>query len=150
MYTFPDSEKGDVFFSHFCCRQKMFPPTKNITPSKSLTQHIHTSTRLQICPLDIFGNNAADGTYGSKYWVSGFGVERQIYNLDNHSDPNHFPSLRTCNGKIMGKTTNLNWLAGFLPQTQHLHLSSKRRGNEKTLHQTAMFQCFRTRCTGPM
>ena len=30
-------------------------------------------TRLQICPLFIFGNKATDGTYGSKYWFPGFG-----------------------------------------------------------------------------
>ena len=38
--------------------------------------------RLQICPLYIFGNKAADGTYRSKYWFQGFGF---------HSGPNRQP-----------------------------------------------------------
>ena len=33
------------------------------------------STRLQICPLYIFGNKATDGTYGSKYCFPGFGFD---------------------------------------------------------------------------
>ena len=32
-------------------------------------------TRLQICPLYIFGNKATDGPYGSKYWFPGFGFD---------------------------------------------------------------------------
>ena len=32
-------------------------------------------SRLQICPLYIFGNKATDGTYRSKYWFPGFGFD---------------------------------------------------------------------------
>ena len=32
-------------------------------------------SRLQICPLYIFGNKATDGTCGSKYWFPGFGFD---------------------------------------------------------------------------
>ena len=32
-------------------------------------------SRLQICPLYIFGNKATDGTYGFKYWFPGFGFD---------------------------------------------------------------------------
>ena len=50
-------------------------------------------TRLQICPLYIFGNKATDGTYGSKYWFPGFGLDSGT-NLQpcliNHK-------LRSCN-----------------------------------------------------
>ena len=32
-------------------------------------------SRLQTCPLYMFGNKATDGTYGSKYWFPGFGFD---------------------------------------------------------------------------
>ncbi len=35
----------------------------------------YTTTRLQICPLYMFGNKATDGTYGSKYCFPGFGFD---------------------------------------------------------------------------
>ena len=46
-------------------------------------------TRLQICPLNIFGNKAADGTYRSKYWFPGFGFD---------SGPNLRPCFTFYNG----------------------------------------------------
>ncbi len=65
-----DIAKGDLFVT---CFQHTRWGVLNFETS---------STRLQICPLYIFGNKATDGTYRSKYWFPGFGglIQGQIYN----------------------------------------------------------------------
>ena len=62
------------------------------------------STRLQICPLYIFGNKATDGTYGSKYWFPGFGFDSGP-NLQPCSSElkNKTKSYRLCPGRFFGK-----------------------------------------------
>ena len=44
-------------------------------PATMIAKRLYIFTRLQICPLYIFGNKATDGTYGSKYWFPVFGFD---------------------------------------------------------------------------
>ena len=87
------------FFWPCFCEQKLQPDV-----GRSLLifhWHCNQFSRLQICPLYIFGNKATDGTYGSKYWCNqGLAlIQGQIYNPD-------FGSLFS---------TRLHGLAVFLP-----------------------------------